>query len=137
MHVKTAGFCEHEHTADWELEVWGPDLPALLSQAAQGMNFLSQTRLQPEPRLERRLVFQASDPEMLIVDFLSELIFLGEDEGLGFDQYDFSLQGSSMEVRLGGAAIAEQTKEIKAVTYHKLKIRKSERGLEVNIVFDV
>ena len=28
-----AGFTEIEHTADWALEVWGPDLPALLEQA--------------------------------------------------------------------------------------------------------
>jgi SHS2 domain-containing protein len=31
----------------------------------------------------------------------------------------------------------EQAKEIKAVTFHKLKIRKTETGLAVNIVFDV
>ena len=35
------GFREHAHTADWELEVWAPDLPALLEQAAHGMYAIS------------------------------------------------------------------------------------------------
>jgi SHS2 domain-containing protein len=35
------------------------------------------------------------------------------------------------------APIASLAKEIKAVTYHNLAIRQTERGLQANIVFDV
>jgi len=38
---------------------------------------------------------------------------------------------------MSGAPVGSPGKDIKAVTYHNLAIRKTERGLEVNIVFDV
>jgi SHS2 domain-containing protein len=38
---------------------------------------------------------------------------------------------------MDGAALVSMSKAIKAVTYHNLQIRKTERGVEVEIVFDV
>jgi SHS2 domain-containing protein len=42
-----------------------------------------------------------------------------------------------LHIELGGAPIASQEKEIKAVTYHNLVIRRIHKGLAANIVFDV
>jgi SHS2 domain-containing protein len=131
------GFREREHTADWELEVWGPDLATLLEQAARGMYALTQTQLNPETRLTRAFELPYHDPESLLVDFLSELLYLGEDQGIGFDSFDIQLDGDELRAELEGAPIKSQAKEIKAVTYHNLRVRQTERGLEVNIVFDV
>ena len=132
------GFREVAHTADWELEAWAPDLTGLLEQAAQGMFALSGTRLQPEERQNRSLDLHALDAESLLVRFLSELLWLGQQEGLAFDTFWFTLEpGWRLHVELGGAPIANQEKEIKAVTYHNLVIRRTARGLAVAIVFDV
>ena len=132
-----AGYLEIEHTADWELEVWAPDLAALLEQAARGMAVLSGIRLKDGPRQNRMLNLQAEDAERLLVAFLSELLWMGESEGLGFDRYDFQMDRFALQVEMEGAPIASLAKEIKAVTFHKLAIRSGERGLEANIVFDV
>jgi SHS2 domain-containing protein len=131
------GYREIEHTADWELHVWAPDLLSLLEAAAEGMYRLSHTELAPDPRKTREFELLFSDRESLLVDFLSELLFIGEDENIAFDGYELDFDGSRLKVRASGAPIREQAKEIKAVTYHRLQIRESERGLEVNIVFDV
>jgi SHS2 domain-containing protein len=132
------GYREIEHTADWELEVWAPNLSTLLEQAARGMYTLAGTHLQPGPRKIKQLSLNSLDAESLLVDFLDELLWLGEDEGLAFEQFKISIQNnSSLDAVLVGALIAQQTKEIKAVTYHNLRIIKSLRGLEVRIVFDV
>lgn len=137
MSKHSPGFREHEHTADWELEVWAPDMPALLEQAARGMYHLMGTRLHPEPPLTRQLKFQALDRESILVAFLSELLYLGEVEELGFDTFEIKLEADTLHAQLGGAPLASQSKEIKAVTYHNLAIRETDRGLEVTIVFDV
>ncbi len=137
MEKHKAGFRELEHTADWELEVWAPDLVTLLEQAARGMYTLSGIRLGPGPRQPRTLAVQAHDPESLLVSFLSELLFLGEQEGLGFDSFDLQLEGDRLQARLAGAPIVSTDKEIKAVTYHQLQVRETQEGLRVNIVFDV
>jgi SHS2 domain-containing protein len=79
-----AGFREVAHTADWEIKVWAPDACALLEQAALAMYSLTSTRLAIAPRLQRTLELPADDLENLLVGFLSEIIYLGEVEGLGF-----------------------------------------------------
>ncbi len=137
MNADLTGFREVEHTADWELHVWAPDLPELLRQAARGMYALSHTRLAPGPRLEREFAFPYSDPENLIVDFLSELLYFGEEEGIGFDEFQIELTGTSCKFRVCGAPVEAQSKEIKAVTFHGLEVRETQKGLEANIVFDV
>lgn len=137
MARKAAGFCEHEHTADWELEVWAPDLAGLLEQAARGMYALAGTQLEPEVRLQREIHLSADDPESLIVTFLQELLYLGETEGVAFDEFDIQVRENQLYARLSGAPIKAQTKEIKAVTYHNIKVIRTEDGLQVRIVFDI
>ncbi len=132
-----AGFEEKEHTADWELHVWGQDLSHLLEQAAIGMNALAGVSLKNESRLERSLNLHYSDTEDLLVSFLNEILFLGEMEGLGFDGFELIIEDNQVHARLFGAPIASLNKEIKAVTYHNLKIERTPRGLEAHIVFDV
>jgi len=132
-----SGFREIAHTADWELQVWAPDLCTLLEQAARGMYELAGIRLKTGPRLDRKIDLQSVDRESLLVGFLAELLYLGEVEGLGFDTFDLSLENKALHAQLNGAPVESQTKEIKAVTYHNLAIRQTESGLEANIVFDV
>ena len=132
-----AGFKELEHTADWELMVWGPDLSNLFIQAARGMYQLSGIQLSSGSRQVRQINLHAADPESLLVSFLDELLFWGENEGLGIDEFDLRIRDTSLQGRVWGAPIAHQEKEIKAVTYHNLNIQQRGPGLQVTIVFDV
>jgi SHS2 domain-containing protein len=137
MMESRSGFREREHTADWELEVWAPDLAALLEQAARGMYTLSGTCLIERPRQLRIVHLTSHDPESMLVHFLNELLYLEEQEGEAYDRFDLQLNGLDLRATLEGAKIQSQDKEIKAVTYHNLTIRESENGLRVQIVFDV
>ncbi len=137
MDEKNAGYREIEHTADWELHVWAPDMATLLKESARGMYALLLTSLASEPRVGREFEIPYLDRESLIVEFLSELLFYEEDEGLGFDGYQISFDGDKYKFSVSGAPIAKRRREIKAVTYHGMEVCKTVRGLEVNIVFDV
>lgn len=134
---KPAGYQEVEHTADWELEVWAPDLPGLLEQAALGMYALSHTRMGNGERKRVHLSFPAGDAEQLLVSFLAELLWIGERDRLAFDQFRLEIDHETLTANLFGRPILSQSKEIKAVTYHNLVIRQGEKGLETRIVFDV
>ena len=101
------------------------------------MYWLMQTSLEPHPRVERALECDGVDRETLLVVFLSDLLYVGEREGLGFDQFDLSISEDHLSAVARGAPIAEQKKEIKAVTYHNLVVERSEAGYQVTIVFDV
>jgi len=131
------GFREIPHTADWALEIWAPNLASLFTQAALGMYWLMQTVLQEEPRQEQVIELEAADVESLLVAFLSELLYLGEIEGLAFDRFDIAISTEKMRAVIQGAPAAEQKKEIKAVTYHNLAVQRSGAGYRVTVVFDV
>jgi SHS2 domain-containing protein len=132
-----AGYQEIEHTADWELHVWAPDIFKLLSISAVGMYALSQTTLMETPKVEREFEIKFQDRESMIVDFLTELLFFEEDEGLAFNSFQITKAEDVFKFVVTGAPIKEHGKEIKAVTYHGLKVNETARGLEVSIVFDV
>lgn len=133
----SSGFREIEHTADWELEIWAPDLPGLLEQAAMGMYQLTGVKLVSQPRKFKQISLNNSDPETLLVDFLNELLFYAESEGLAFDHFELKMEGDQMEARVDGAPIASMGKEIKATTYHNLSIIENKQKLTAKIVFDV
>ena len=136
-----AGYREIEHTADWALEVWAPTLEALLRQAAEGMGALAGAHPQPGARLTRKVTLLAPDAESLLVDFLEELLYLMTEEGLVFDGFDLRVEtlpeGFSLEAALTGAPLMALKKEIKAVTWHNLAVRRGKRGWETTVVFDV
>ena len=132
-----SGFRELPHTADWELEVWAPDLAILLEQAARGMYQLCEAILVSHPRTTRRIKLILIEPEILLIDFLTELIFLTESEGLAFDEFNLKFEGNRFIADVTGSKLESLSKEIKAVTYHNIKIRETGSELKANIVFDV
>jgi SHS2 domain-containing protein len=131
------GFREIAHTADWELEIWAPDLGSLLEQAARGMYHLAGLKLSAHPRVTHKIEISFLEPEILLIDFLSELIYLTESEGLAFDQFNLQLNGNQLVALVSGARIESLSKEIKAATYHNLNIKETGDGLSANVVFDV
>lgn len=138
MHPKsTSGFREIAHTADWELEIWAPNLLILLEQAAIGMYALTTAQISSGPRISRHITLHYIEPESLLIDFLNELLYLAESEGLIFDKFELQVDAGELHARLIGAPFASMDKEIKAATYHNLDIVETDRGLLANIVFDV
>lgn len=131
------GFHERPHTADWALDVWAPDLIDLVQQAARGMYALLHAQLQPEPREVYRFEIAAPDRETLLVTFLAELLYFTQRDDVGFDHFDLTYEGERLTAEVEGAPLESIAKEIKAVTYHNLAVRETERGLEATIVFDV
>ncbi len=133
----TRGFQEIPHTADWAMKVWAEDMPSLFAEAAQGMNTLSGLELAPAPRVARTFRHEAADDETLLVAFLSELIYAREQENLGFDTFRIDLQSGLILAQMDGAPLASVEKPIKAVTFHNLRISRTDRGCKTEIVFDV
>lgn len=132
-----SGYKEIQHTADWALQVWAPDLTGLMQQAALGMIALMGARLSNDGRLERTIMISADDSESLLVAFLNSILYEMELDSIGFDRFELRLDGLKVHARLMGAPLLELQKSIKAVTFHNLEIRPVEAGLETTIVFDV
>ena len=131
------GYEEIPHTADWSIRVWAGDLEGLLAEAARGMNWLAGAELANKPCVIKTFKTEGPDGESLLIAFLSELVYYTEQENLGFDDFDISIKNDRLKVEMQGAPLKSLSKAIKAVTWHKLEIKDTARGLEVEIVFDV
>lgn len=130
---------EIEHTADWALCVWGADLRALLENAARGMISLigGEADVQRRP-VTRTIHVEGADPEVLLINWLTELLYLIEDEGIVFTQIAVrSATQTSLDAKVKGIPGGMFSKYIKAATYHNLQIRCDDGGCETVIVFDV
>jgi len=131
------GYEEIPHTADWSIRVWADDLAGLLAEAARGMYWLAKAEFVAHPRIKRSFEVEGIDGESLLVAFLSELVYYAEQEYAGFDNFEISIKNDRLKVEMEGAPLKSLSKVIKAVTWHKLEIKETARGLEVEIVFDV
>jgi SHS2 domain-containing protein len=122
-----------DHTADVGLTAWADSLGELLAALAEGLTDVICVRSRICPAAVRKLDVEAQDPEALAVDFLSRILYVFAVEG-------FLLAEASVRVLAGGgqggrtaisAELAGETydadrheirTEVKAVTYHQLKI---------------
>jgi len=138
MEVPISGYHEIEHTADTALHVWAPDLSLLFIEAAKGTNYLAGVTIDEGGEYIRLLMLEASDLESLLVKYLEEILFLGEHDGLGFDQFEVDIsEDYLLRSKVQGARIGQKRKEIKAVTFHNMNVKKTDKVYEVTIVFDV
>jgi len=132
-----SGYEELDHTADWAMRVWAADPATLFAACVRGMYALSGIEVGAGERVQRRIAMEAPDRETLLVDFLSELLFLAEEDGLAFDQLEIELNGTKLVAQLSGGPVAAIRKEIKAVTYHGMSIKQAGGEYSVEVVFDV
>ncbi|HMT20464.1 MAG TPA: archease [Promineifilum sp.] len=131
--------CIVEHTADWALRIRGGDLAELFRHAAEGLARLLVADIAVVGRDEtRELTLESYDVEGLLVDWLGELAYWAERDGLVFPEVEMrQVTPTRLAAVVRGGRASELQKHIKAVTYHDLAIRKTESGLEVTVVFDV
>jgi len=131
------GFVEVSHTADWSLRVWAEDISGLFRQAALGMYALMRLLVKSSTNVSREISMEAGDEECLLVNFLSELLYLAEEEGMGFSTLTVNVKNHQLTAAGDIGEIESLEKVIKAVTFHNLAIKTNAGRYEVTIVFDV
>jgi riboflavin kinase/FMN adenylyltransferase len=131
-------FEELEYTADIGIRAYGQDLNELFANAACGMFSLLSDLDGLVTTTEHAVAVNGLDRESLLVNWLNELLYLHDTTGevlLDFDIEEMSDTGLQATVR--GTHLAQARIEIKATTYHDLKIEKTEGRYAATIVFDV
>ncbi len=130
---------EIEHTADLALHVCAPNLELLFVYAAQGMFSLMHCEPAGEPQpISHPISIESFDAETLLVDWLSELLYLRADaQDIHQDFTITLLEPTRLVARVQGLTHHPPRQDIKAVTFHDLAIRQTPVGYETIIVFDV
>ncbi len=132
----------YDHTADVGMRVRAVDLPGLFAQAAQGLFALivqDPGRIQPTQKQSVRLT--SDSLEDLLHDWLDELLFIFETKHLLLSRFDVKIDGTSLEAEVWGEppdpARHRTGNEVKAVTYHELKVEKTADGYAAQVILDI
>jgi len=131
------GFLEIPHSADLALQVWAASLSGLFIQAAKGMYCLLRIENHEGSEVFRKMDMQEIDFENLLVSFLNELLVDLQLNKKVYDQFHLEINHPELIGDLTGKKISGVGREIKAVTYHDLKIAKTKSGFQTTIVFDI
>ncbi|MBC7256049.1 MAG: archease [Chloroflexi bacterium] len=141
MAERVPGYYEEvAHTADVCLRVRAQTLEALYVTAAQGMFALMRWRpTGPERPMRESLRLEAADWETLLVDWLSELLYLAEQHGARWVTFDLALTAPvALAAHVEGVTGWLPERIVKAVTYHGLRLHQTDDGSwETFITFDV
>ena len=130
-----------EHTADIGIEAYGKTLEEAFENAAKGMFSIITNNGKIERKIERKIeISRDGDDEMLLVDWLSELIYLHDVEKLVFGDFKVKINDKLVATAYGEKYDREKHGygiEIKAVTYHMLEIKRNKKGFVIKVLFDI
>ena len=134
-----------EHTADTGLEVEAGTLEDLFVEALRGMTDCITEVEQVAPKTHHRLGVRAGDLGRLLVEWLSEAVYLFEVEDLFFSRAEVEIEESKEGFELEATAAGEPYDPdrhpvkiaIKAVTYHQLAVEQTASGWRARVIFDI
>jgi len=135
-----------EHTADIKFLAYGNTLEEVFENAALAMfNVIIDTG-KVSGETTRDVCLTSPDLESLLVDWLSELLYLFEVDEIIFWKFRVEeIRGEEGEYSIKAVASGEQyypeshpfETEIKAVTYNQLELEKTAEGWKAQVVVDI
>jgi SHS2 domain-containing protein len=128
-----------EHTAELQLEIHARSEAAIFRQAVLALRELLEEDAEPATgaRVERPVEAEATDRGALLAEWLAELVFLAETEGLVPDEARDLVVGEDTVTATVVGRTCEPRHLVKAVTYHDLELHRDRDGWRGNVVLDV
>lgn len=137
-----AGFELFDHTADVGVRAFAPTLEGLIVPAAQGLYAAVGEITLGDAADELEFEAEGESAAELLRDYLTELLFAFESRRLAAaahkvaDFHDRRLKVTAALHRVDPKR-SSFYREVKAVTYHELSIRRVEGGVEARYIVDI
>jgi len=129
-----------DHTADIGVRVFGATREELFVNAAAALWEAIGVRKKEEGR-RKKFRIEAGSVEDLLHDWLSELLFEFSAHGVVYDELEISsLKSQVIEATARGGAVdlSEARVEVKAVTYHQLRVeQRPDSSWMATVILDV
>ena len=131
-----------DHTADLGLRIRAADLDTLFAEAAEVLftaivEDLSSVR--PERMIEVNL--SGEERDYLLFDWLKALLYHFDAEHLLFSRFEVKVTEQGLHGKAWGEPLDrdrhELSHEVKAITYHGLKVEQKEEGWLAEVIVDI
>jgi len=139
-------YLEEVGTADIAFEATGRDLPELFTAAADAtMNVMIDNLNAIEPRETRQIELSNENIDMLLFDFLQELIYFKDAERLLLRIREVQIDEKEDAYSLNATAAGEsldparhrQRADVKAVTLHNFQVERIDGGWKARVLLDI
>lgn len=130
------------HTADLGLRIRAADREALFADAARALFSVIVANLdEVRPTEEVVLEVAGRDLEYLFVDWLHELLFVFESRRLLLSEFAVRFDSRGLRAVVRGEPIDPERHnlehEVKAITYHGLRVSQTTEGWEAEVIIDI
>ncbi|MCF6150477.1 MAG: archease [Candidatus Kuenenia sp.] len=131
-----------DHTADIGIDIFGGTLKELFSNAGYAMFDIITDLSSVDTKNIRTIAVEGIDREQLLVNWLSELLYLHEVKNMLFKEFCIdTIEENQLSATLHGELLNEKKHiiktGIKAVTYHNLSIKKENDHWKARVIFDL
>ncbi len=131
-----------DHTADIGFKIHADDLNLAFSKSALALTDIMVDISRIDSKKETKIEVSSEDLESLMFDFLSELLYLFDTEGFIASEIkelkikDYNLKSTLLGDKFDPKKHEGKT-EIKAITYHQMKIEKKKEKWEIQVIVDI
>jgi SHS2 domain-containing protein len=131
-----------EHTADLGLRVRAADLNTLFAEAAKALfSAIVENIDDVQPLHSLRVDLQSDDKALLLFDWLNELLFRFDADHQVFGRFDVECTGGALTGTAWGEPLDRSrhllSHEVKAITYHGLRVEQEEDGWLAEVIVDI
>lgn len=131
-----------EHTADIGFEALGATREEVFENAARALFYIIVDPESVESRERVEVRVEGTNPSELVVNWLSELLYLQDAEGWLFRDFEvISLSDNFVEAAARGERFDPARHPIqllvKAITYHQLVLEKNADGWRAQVYVDI
>jgi SHS2 domain-containing protein len=131
-----------EHTADLGLRVRAPDLDRLFAEAAQALFSAIVDDLETiQPKQQIDVSLRGDELGYLLFDWLNELLYRFDTEHLLFGEFEVRIENQDLQASAWGEPLDPSrhslAHEVKAITYHGLRVEKEKDGWLAEVIVDI
>ncbi|MBP86782.1 MAG: protein archease [Planctomycetaceae bacterium] len=131
-----------EHTADLGLRVTASSREELFAEAARGLFSMMVMNLDDvESVVERTYEIRGDEDDYLLFDWLNELLYTFESEKLLLAGFDVSIQYGKLQASAHGEIMNltrhQMEHEVKAITYHGLRVEQVDGSWLAELIVDI
>jgi len=131
-----------EHTADLGLQAEAATLNELFADAGLGLSsMIVEDVTAVRPLVEQSFDIAGTDREYLFFDWLRELLYRFDTEQLVFVKFEVLIDESGLKAVAWGEPLEPErhgrSHEVKAITYHELKVERTADGWLAEVIVDI
>lgn len=128
-----------EHKADLKIRAFGKTKEELFLNMLLAVSESLKPETRPGEKIIHKIKISSPDLPALLVDFLSEALYLAQANKEIYDNVKFiKFTDTELKAELSGQRVERFREDIKAVTYHDLDIhKKKDDTWETTVLFDI